>query len=628
MKKYEPLVGMVTVLVLTAWSGVILASDPAPLNQMIWNACMEPHIQIRAGGPEELDPDCPTYLIGSINPGQEGESSLVTPALSSTFQSKPGWPILVLDQFAVSLALAEVGDSRGLATIFHENDGTVHALAPDAQPVWNGRITVPPFGISTTPAIADLDEDGLQETLIGVRALHTFSATGGTFRGWPVDFSPEENFGTPTPIAVRFAPMEPVVVVKASVSGIGRIHVMDAHGNPLPGWPVTLPSAAFFTNARIAVGDVTGDGIADVVAVDLSNGRLFVYDHQGQLLAPFPISTGGRSFLSAPTLGDLDGDGAAEIVFRRGFRMNVIRGDGTPLPGWPQEMATGGNFGVALGDVDGDGDLEVTGATVNFVNNSGAVYLWNGDGTLLPGWPKFVNGVSFAAPTIIADVDGDGQGDVLASGLTSFLSGGAIYAWKSTGELIPGFPIILNGGPIMFSAPTVADIDRDGMADLGVVTEVGGPFNSFIHWFDLGVPYRPEGMEWPAQGHDMARTGAYSPPVTRRSAQVRLRPSVMQSGAPMVPLTAVVTLPAGSGLVPSTIRLVEVDGVPVSGVKGFRLGGPLVKGTFTADKVIFQFDGPTVRDLLTGPGVHRLLFHSDILGDGVMYEAEAELTLN
>jgi hypothetical protein len=74
--------------------------------------------------------------------------------------------------------------------------------------------------------------------------------------------------------------------------------------------------------------------------------------------------------------------------------------------------------------------------------------------------------------------------------------------------------------------------------------------------------------------------------------------------------------------------LVELDEVPVSGVRGFRLGSPLVKGTFIADKGIFQFDGRAVRDLLGSPGVHRLLFHSDVSGDGVMYEAEADLTLN
>ena len=161
-----------------------------------------------------------------------------------------------------------------------------------------------------------------------------------------------------------------------------------------------------------------------------------------------------------------------------------------------------------------------------------------------------------------------------------------------------------------------------------------GPGAAFVRWFDLGVPYRPEGMEWPTAGHDMARTGAYSPPVLpveRRSVQVELRPSVLQSNTPAAPLLAVVILPAGSTLIPNSLKLVEVDGVSVSGVAVYRRGG-LANGSSIADKeaVVFQFDGRAVRDILGGPGVHRLLFHSDILGDagGVMYEAEADLALH
>ena len=488
---------------------------------------------------------------------------------------------------------------------------------------------------STVPAIADLDEDGRSELSLAAQRLYLLSESGSVLPGWPLNLLPEEGFQSPTPVIARFTPSEPLRIIKSSglANGlVGRIHVLDSRGEAVPGWPVTLPPTFFPVLVKLAVGDVTGDGVADVVAIDPLNRRVYVYNRDGQPVQPFPISIDNRlAFPRAPSLGDLDGDGVAEIVFRVGFRVTAIKGDGTVLPGWPQEMVAAGNFGVALGDVDGDGDLEVTGATVNFTQDfSGGVYIWNGDGTLLPGWPKFVPDTSFAARTIIADVDGDGQGDMIASGLTASLSSGAIYAWKSSGELIQGFPIILNGRPIMFSAPTVADIDRDGIADLGVMSEVGRP-NAFIEWFDLGVPYRPEGMEWPTEGHDMSRTGAYSPPVLpveRRPARVELRPDSLQTSTPAVPLIALVTLPADSTLVPNSLRLVEVDGEPVAEVVAHRLGG-LANGSSTAGKALFQFDGRAVRDLLGGPGVHRLLFHSDILGDGggVMYEAEADLTL-
>jgi len=410
-----------------------------------------------------------------------------------------------------------------------------------------------------------------------------------------------------------------------------RLHALNARGDHLPGWPVTLPPASRRSVSHLAVGDVTGDGAAEIVALDFRNRRILVYDRHGQLLPPFPVPVDLRGSLEAPSLADLDGDGAAEIVFRTGFRIVVFKGDGTPLPGWPQPMLAGGNFGVALGDVDGDGDIEVMASTINGSGNfEGGVYVWHGDGTLLPGWPKIVRDVSFAAPTIIADVDGDGQGDLVASGLAGrFLTNGVIYAWKSSGELIPGFPITIGGSPIIFSAPTVADIDRDGIAELGVMSDAR-PTAAVIHWFDLGVPYRPEGMEWPTEGHDMARTGAYSPPVQpveRRPVHVELHPDFIQSNTPATPLTAVLTLPDDSTLVPNALRLVEVDGTPVAEVVAYRRGG--VGNLGSADTILFQFDGRAVVDLLGSPGVYRLLFNSDILGDrgGIMYEAEADLTL-
>jgi hypothetical protein len=553
-------------------------------------------------------------------------------AALSAISNKPGWPLRVAGQLTRTLALAELGDPRGLATIFHLIDGTVHALAPDGESLWPRRVLVTPSFNSTTPATADLDEDGRDETVIAVIPLFQLSQAGSVVPGWPLDLFPDEGFQSLRPLVARLVAGEPPRILAASGTlGLGRIHALDTRGDPLPGWPVTLPPASRRSVSHLAAGDVTGDGDLEVVALDFRNSRILVYNHHGQLLPPFPVPVGLPGTPEEPTLADLDGDGAAEIVFSMGFRIVVFKGDGTLLPGWPQPMLAAGNFGMALGDVDGDGDIEVMASSINGSGNfEGGVYVWHGDGTLLPGWPKIVRDVSFAAHTIIADVDGDGQGDLVASGLAGrFLTNGVIYAWKSSGELIPGFPITLGGSPILISAPSVADIDRDGIADLGVMSEAG-PGAAFVHWFDLGVPYRPEGMEWPTAGHDMARTGAYSPPVQPvelRPGRVELHPDFIPSNTPATPLTAVLTLPDDATLVPNALRLVEVDGTPVAEVVAYRRGG--VGNLGTAGTILFQFDGRAVRAVLGATGPHLLTFHSDLLGDGggVIYEAEVELTL-
>lgn len=582
-------------------------------------------------------------VIASVSPVSETlavvESPQVEHQVHSPITRKPGWPISLPNQFARSPGLAEVGDPRGLAIIFHDTDGLVHALAPDAQPIWNRRVRITSFNVATVPAIADLDSDGRQEVVLGVGDLHAFSEAGTSLSGWPPSPPEGEIFLSYTPVIARFTPDGPLRIVVASAASppAGSIHVLDKDGQATPGWPVVMSRTDRVPLVSIAVGDVTGNGVAEVVVMDSHNRRLLVYDYQGQLLAPFPISTGQIQSWDAPTLGDLDGDGAAEIVFRRYSTIMVLRGDGTPLPGWPQETESYGFGGLALGDVDGDGDLEVACATRSFSYYSprGGVYLWNGDGTLLPGWPKLWSQASFTGPTIIADVNGDGQGDVIASSSSlGTQAKDAIYAWNSSGELIRGFPINFFG-QLTYSTPLVADIDRDGITDLGIMVQLGGwpTYRAFMWWFDLGVPYRPEGMQWPMEGHDRGRTGAYSPPVLPaglRSARVELNPNILQTSTPAAPLVAVITLPADSTLVPNVLRLVEVDGTPVSGMAAYRRGG-LNNGSDVAgnEAVVFQFDRRAVVDLLGSPGVYRLLFNSDILGDqgGIMYEAEADLTL-
>jgi hypothetical protein len=339
-----------------------------------------------------------------------------------------------------------------------------------------------------------------------------------------------------------------------------------------------------------------------------------------------------------PSLGDLDADGTQEIVFWVGLPertrgVSVVKGDGSLLPGWPQVTNAIGNSGPALGDVDGDDHLEVVASTVGGAGTGeagGGVYVWRSDGTPLPGWPKFIDFTGFARPPVIGDVDGDGIGDVIAVGGTAFLPQDTlVYAWTGSGDLISGFPIV-----IPFRSPsgpaTIADIDRDGITDLGVTSEPGvfASKPATIHWFDLGVPFRPEGMEWPTWAHDMARTGSYSPPVQRVDMRVHLVPPVIHANTPAPPLTAIFRLPIDEAAMPTTFSLVKVDDEPVEPVEGQQLGGGL-SGAGIFRRLVFHFDGEKVRSHLGNVGEHELTFRSETIGGlgGVQYEATASLTL-
>ncbi len=121
--------------------------------------------------------------------------------------------------------------------------------------------------------------------------------------------------------------------------------------------------------------------------------------------------------LASPTLADLDGDGQPEILLTTygsggnaygGGTIWVWRGDGSVFPGWPFEITTGPvPGGVAVGDVDDDGAPDVVAA------GWGGIYALHADGTLMPGWPYST--YAYSPPTLV-DLDGDGPLEIAIAG--------------------------------------------------------------------------------------------------------------------------------------------------------------------------------------------------------------------
>jgi hypothetical protein len=579
------------------------------------------------------------YLSDAVPQVTERGASLEL--LSAAVQEKavaelPGWPVSVEELVPQTLAVADFGGIGGLATVFHQTNGVAHALRADGQPMDGWPVGLGEAFTSTMPAAMDLNDDGTEEIVLALQQLHVVSSDGVPLAGWPIEVT-GDGFQARTPIGAR--PDRGSAPLVFAGTSKGTLVVADSSAMFRPGWPVVLPPIDFPQPrlGNIAVGRILGQGALDVVATNLSEARIFVYDMDGNIVPPFPVQEGRR--LEEPTIGDVDQDGRNEIIFwtdrtSEGKRGVVVLGaDGTVKEGWPQETHAANNWGVALGDVDNDGKLELAVSTVNGgPANDSAVHLWNDDGSPVENWPQYVTDVSFPNPVALADVNGDGLADIIAAGLTASISAdGVIFAWTTGGELIGGFPIVIPGRPIMTAAgPTVADVNEDGVAELGIMSQAGlfGSGPTRIHWFNLGVPYRPEGMEWPTRAHDMARTGSYSPPVRRVSMRVQLFPPVMHANTPAPPLTAIFTLPRDASGGPTTFSLVKVDDEAVDPVEGQRLGGWLdcIK---KPRRLVFRFDGEEVRSRLGSAGEHELIFRSEAIGGlgGVQYEATASLTL-
>ncbi|MBN1268083.1 MAG: VCBS repeat-containing protein [Kiritimatiellae bacterium] len=165
-------------------------------------------------------------------------------------------------------------------------------------------------------------------------------------------------------------------------------------------------------------------------------------------------------------LGDFDGDGDLDAwIAKDGVSDQVWTNDGTgTFYDSGQDLGSSTARGVDLADVDNDGDLDAFVA-----NDSTAAYVWLNDGTGV-----FTQGqnraMSDALDVCFADVDGDGDQDY-AAGRTYYW--GRIYVNNGDGTFLA--PVNIGDGMYATKGPAFGDLDGDGDLDLYICDSAGYP---------------------------------------------------------------------------------------------------------------------------------------------------------
>lgn len=195
-----------------------------------------------------------------------------------------------------------------------------------------------------------------------------------------------------------------------------------------------------------------------------------------RLLTPILLDGGGTLLVEGrnmPTLVDLDGDGTTEILVSWGAFVHAFRSDGSELPGWPVEIPNVdyGHYpagsGPSVADLDGDGDLEVV------VNRTDRIFIFNHDGSPVPGWPRVFQG-SFDLGCTLADLDDDGSAELVFGGSRMGGNTPAVHAVRIDGSELPGFPVDPEETLGQYGhALAVGDVDGDGSPDIVVTWKRG-----------------------------------------------------------------------------------------------------------------------------------------------------------
>ncbi len=285
-------------------------------------------------------------------------------------------------------------------------------------------------GIDGSVTLVDVDQDGVDE-VVWVDSAGLLQVTD-----WRLD--PKPGWPQGAPLIEELDPENPANHLAQEAYAGGAVPAVQRHA--ITGTP--------------AIGDLDGDGTLELVLGTL-NGALLAWHADGSVVDGFPIlldrglvdgetdpdNVYDYGFFGSAALGDLTGDGDLEIVIgAMDAHLYAFEHDGTNAPGFPVELRTtyetadgarsNGERIVsspALGDVEGDGTLEIViGSNEKTTGTYGLAYLVHHDGTIDPNWP-------------------------------AALFGAYTNALPFVGEGVPG-------------APTFCDVNGDGILEVAVHT--------------------------------------------------------------------------------------------------------------------------------------------------------------
>ena len=361
--------------------------------------------------------------------------------------------------------VALTGENFGLAIFLGAGDGTF------------GLPALFPGGAGEALVTADFDGDDHEDVAVNAGGtIYVFIGNGdGTFDDAVPYFA---NGGFPyTLVAADFdGDGRPDL----ATSGSFEVTVLLNLGDGTFGDPVRyeVSRARLQGLSGIAAGDLDGDGANEIVAV---GPVIYVFRNAGDGTFESPSELVEGPGLASVATGDVDGDGILDIgVIRYGYGssggtwVGILRGIGGGEFEAALETWAGPNAGdLTLADLDGDGrdDALALAGDTQFGTGTVSVLRAEGSASLGPAtqWAASATGVwSLAA----ADLNGDGLRDVVTAqqGGASILFGNGAARLRSAAGVLPPWEAG-NAAP--------GDFDGDGVFDL----VIGGYGNNTIAFY-------------------------------------------------------------------------------------------------------------------------------------------------
>ncbi len=321
--------------------------------------------------------DIPDVVFTAFSGGSYGSAGAIVALTGDTGATMWSQTSIAGHQPYASSGIA-IGDldGTGMVILVSATDGLL-CLNADGSFRWHASVQTDPYG---HPSIADLDGDGIAEVVFGRSVVNA----DGSIR-WSLGGASRQDFA-------GFAMDLEGDGLMEIITGSG---VLDALGNERwndgdSGWP--------------AVGDIDGDGLADVVRVH--SGRVSMTSAEGVRMWDSTLTDGGGG---PPTVADFDGDGLAEIGVASREVYRVLDGDGSQLWANVVQDYSSSVTGSSVFDFEGDGAAEVVYA------DEETLWVYDGaTGAVEMAWATHSSGTLFEYPLVV-DIDRDGSAEIVVA---------------------------------------------------------------------------------------------------------------------------------------------------------------------------------------------------------------------
>lgn len=338
-----------------------------------------------------------------------------------------------------------------------------------------------PGGLQATPSAVDYDGDGQREVFFVTRGgtAGCVSASGELI--WRRDLDDGMDYTGP---------------VLADINNDGRIEILFGSES---GTLYCLGDAGEILWRYQGDGPIRGipavashppSGTMRVYTI-FSGGREACLSSGGDLVWYHDEPMPRKERRSGPAIGDLDGDGTLEMVSATDDFRVIVRDalTGEERWRWKGDHNVDQTHSFALVDFDGSGRLDIVCGDGSGQGGPGHVYrLRNGE----PRWTADAGGSVVQGPCV-GDVDGDGALEILVCSRSRRL-----ICFSEAGEEKWSVPFDTE----IITTPAIGDLDGDGTVEIVVTSK-----DRSVYCFSLGGQTSPASLPWPMMNHDAQLSG-------------------------------------------------------------------------------------------------------------------------